>query len=248
MSRRDPPYLTRRGDVFWFRMAVPRNLVSRIGLREIKISLATRNRQVARSLCLQLGGGVLQLIAKFQKMTPLPPERIRQLAATYLAAQRDQIRDLALRLPNDSAIDCEFEGNNALDEMAALRKQLNARPFDPVTLSAASSALDEAKIDKQSISPSAFNALCVGILRARIEGLRIYAATLQGRFHECEPIDPLFAQESSDSLLAGAKPAAPASPCPTVGELAAIYCERHSGTRWSDKTSDDNRCILELFC
>ena len=34
-------YLTRRGNVYWFRMAVPLDLVERIGRREIKVSLRT---------------------------------------------------------------------------------------------------------------------------------------------------------------------------------------------------------------
>ena len=32
-------YLIRRGNVYWFRMAVPLDLVERIGRREIKVSL-----------------------------------------------------------------------------------------------------------------------------------------------------------------------------------------------------------------
>ena len=37
-------YLTRRGSVYWFRMAVPLDLVERVGRREIKVSLRTRPR------------------------------------------------------------------------------------------------------------------------------------------------------------------------------------------------------------
>ena len=66
-------YLTRRGSVYWFRMAVPIDLVERVGCREIKGSLRTRSPAIARLRCQRLGSAILQLIARVRSMPEAEP-------------------------------------------------------------------------------------------------------------------------------------------------------------------------------
>ena len=82
-------YLTRRGSVYWFRMAVPKDLVGRVGCREIKGSLRTRSPAIARLRCQRLGSVILQLIARVHSMPELSQETIKRLdAAIFRAATK----------------------------------------------------------------------------------------------------------------------------------------------------------------
>jgi len=73
-------YLTRRGNVYWFRMAVPSDLVERLGRREVKASLGTSSLAAARQRCQHLGSAVLQFIARIRSMPELSQETIKRLA------------------------------------------------------------------------------------------------------------------------------------------------------------------------
>ena len=79
-------YLTRRGSVYWFRMAVPLDLVERVGCREIKVSLRTFS-PIARLRCQRLGSVILQLIARVRSMPELSQETIKRLARRYFEQQ-----------------------------------------------------------------------------------------------------------------------------------------------------------------
>ena len=72
-------YLTRRGNVYWFRMAVPSDLVERLGRREVKASLGTSSLAAARQRCQHLGSAVLQFIARIRSMPELSQETIKRL-------------------------------------------------------------------------------------------------------------------------------------------------------------------------
>ncbi len=101
-------YLTRRGNVYWFRMAVPLDLVERVGRREIKVSLRTSSLAVARLRCQRLGSGILQLIARVRAMPELSQETIERLARRYFEQQLSSTEELAYLIPSDPAIDPDF--------------------------------------------------------------------------------------------------------------------------------------------
>ncbi|MCC4115285.1 hypothetical protein LLG90_07985 [Aromatoleum toluclasticum] len=62
------PYLTRRGDTFAFRIAVPDDLRPLLHVREIVRSLKTQTRQVAAPRALALASQVLQLFSELRDM------------------------------------------------------------------------------------------------------------------------------------------------------------------------------------
>lgn len=98
--------LTRRGDHFWFRMTVPRALVSRIGLTEIKAGLRTSDRAIANVRCLLLSNAIDALLAVARLNVDLPPETLRILIRRCfqrcLVAAADQF-DAATLLPINTA-------------------------------------------------------------------------------------------------------------------------------------------------
>ena len=101
-------YLTRRGSVYWFRMAVPIDLVERVGCREIKGSLRTRSPAIARLRCQRLGSVILQLIARVRSMPELSQETIKRLARRYFEQQLSSTEELAYLIPSDPAVDNSF--------------------------------------------------------------------------------------------------------------------------------------------
>lgn len=72
-------HLVRRGDQFWFRMAVIERLVARMGLTEVKGSLKTADRMLARLRCRYISNSIEALIATVKVQPDLPPETIRAL-------------------------------------------------------------------------------------------------------------------------------------------------------------------------
>ena len=234
------PYLTRRGNVFWFRMAVPVRLLHRLGRREIKFSLRTTVPEVARARCRILAVEFLQLTANGIQMAELSQDIIARLARAVLAKQLDEIEDLTVhKIPDDPAVDREVELSSALEEAAKLQKSFLVRPFDQATTREAETALIGAGLSRKGAGMEGFEALCSAILRARIEALRIYAATLSGRFNEAVPKDPLFL---SQSPVAHEKPDGP-----SVRELADRYFAFKSGREWVGKSETDNRRIIGSF-
>ena len=70
MSRKIP-YLQRRGDTFGFRMAVPLDLLSVIGQRELTRTLSTGNREVAAHRALTLAAQCKLIFLKLRDMVKM---------------------------------------------------------------------------------------------------------------------------------------------------------------------------------
>jgi len=71
--------LVRRGETYWFRMAVPRSLVWRFNCREIKGSLKTSDPFTARLRCRRLSNYIDALLCAIRNMPELPSTKIRSL-------------------------------------------------------------------------------------------------------------------------------------------------------------------------
>ena len=154
-------YLTRRGSVYWFRMAVPIDLVERIGRREIKVSLRTCSLAVARLRCQRLGSAILQLIARVRVMPELSQETIQRLARRYFEQQLSSTEEFAYLIPSDAAVDQNFEAQDSLDEAERLRASLAERRYDAITKGAAAEALSAEGLDRKDfpLRPSISSAL-----------------------------------------------------------------------------------------
>jgi uncharacterized protein DUF6538 len=238
-------YLTRRGNVYWFRMAVPLDIVERIGRREIKISLQTSSLAVARPRCQRLGSAMLQLIARVRVMPELSQKTIQELARRYFEQQLSSTEELAYLIPSDPAIDRAFEAQNSMDEAEGLRTSLAERRYDAITKGAAAEALSSESLTPKDLSFENFDQLCASILRARIEAHRIYAAKLRGSYYETAPRDPLFA-----GLCSTAMPGLPGMPQELSDRSIASLTQKFLDLKrpgWAPKTRLDNQRVLDLF-
>lgn len=237
MANHVVPYLTRRAGTFIFRMAVPGDLVHRIGRREFKYSLQTSVPSVARHRCRTLAVEILQLIARVRAMPALTSQMIADIARRCFVKSMQRVDDLVtFYLPNDQ-IDLDFEVKLSREEVGGLQQAISKRPFDTLILHEAEQALASADISKKDAGIESFDQLCVFMLRAKIEALKMYAARLEGRY-DVLPQDPLF----SDIHKAAAAPTGP-----RLDELIGRYCEFKSAHEWVAKTQTDNRRVLKLF-
>ena len=245
------PHLVRRSQSFSFRMAIPRRLRPISGQREIKISLRTANIEAARLRCRAVTAFLVQLIAKVEAMIELENADIEAVARTYFAERLAHIQKIVADAPKDAGLDRSFEASDSEAELKALRKMLVSRQFDSVAWSEAESAVSLSGMTMQRLGIETREEVCAAVLRARMEHHRIYAASLEGRFEEAAPLDPMFVNLQSTArqkidlevdLLQLQRPKGF-----TVQEAAQKYMQFKGPTEWAKKTLLDNRRVLGLF-
>lgn len=81
-------HLVRRGGLYGFRMAVPRDFVAQFGRREIRGSLKTSDPFAAKMRCHKLSNAFERLIERARTMPDLTPETITALIQTYFVSIR----------------------------------------------------------------------------------------------------------------------------------------------------------------
>ena len=237
-------HLVRRGDVFIFRMAVPRSLWTRCGLREIKGSLKTGDPFTARTRCRTLSDAFERLIREIPSMPDLNPDVIKGLIRSYFQKCLNTAEEVAYLAPQDQAVDLAFEAEETLAESDRLRKLLVAHDYDPVTRNEADDVLAQVGASRKSVGLEQFDKVCNGVLRARIETRRILAAKLRGEYAQAISVDPLFVgmEETGMPPLPGGAPVEVRS----LGAVANRYCAMKKDKEWVGKTYLDHRRVLNL--
>lgn len=236
-------HLTRRGGVFWFRMAVPRHLNSRFGIQEIKGSLKTGNTFLAKMRCRMLSTAFERLIVQVGIMPELTPETTKGMVRDYFQKCLNRSEEIALLAPFDDAIDMDEEARLLNESREDLKQKLAKREHDAFTTMEAKEALAEIGTHGP-VGSDLFGLLCDGILRARIEDRRILAAKLSRDFDNTSPNDPWFKgmDVTELPLLPGEK-----AQERTVEGLADLYCDTKRVSEWVPKTYNENRRVLNLF-
>ncbi|SBW05075.1 putative integrase/resolvase recombinase protein [uncultured Alphaproteobacteria bacterium] len=237
-------HLVRRGDVFAFRMAVPRSLWARCGLREIKGSLKTGDPFTARMRCRTLSDVFERLIRELPAMPDLTPDVVKSLIRSYFERCLSTAEEVAYLAPQDQSVDLVFEAGETLAESEQLRKLLVAHDYDPVTRNAANEVLAQVGASRKTVGLEQFDKVCNGVLRARIETRRILAAKLRGDYAQAVSADPLFIGIEATEMppLPGDVPAEERS----LGSVANRYCAMKKDKEWVGKTYLDHRRVLNL--
>lgn len=238
-------HLVRRGDVFAFRMAVPRSLWARCGLREIKGSLKTGDPFTARTRCRTLSDAFERLIRELPAMPELNPDVVKSLIRSYFEKCLSTTEEIAYLAPQDQAVDLTFEAEETLVESERLRKLLVAHDYDPVTRSEAEEVLAQVGASRKSVGLEQFDNVCNGMLRARIETRRILAAKLRGDYAQAVSVAPLFIGIEATGMqpLPGD---APVKEGRSLGAVANRYCAMKKDKEWVGKTYLDHRRVLNL--
>ena len=221
-------------------MAVPKDLVAKVGRSEVKTTLKTTDRAKATLICRKISNDIDLLFANKLSMT------------NALLHQIDQrIRDIFQNALNEGHSFRQIYGPDIdkIDTAKSIEARKNAYAAELQSQHYDQGLLTEAKALvgnlPQNPTISALDAIhhaCEGILRARVEADRILAARLRGEFHLTAPLDPMFAgmMVTDMPLLPGEV----AIPKMTLSEAMEKYAEFQRAKGNKEKTLGDYRLTM----
>lgn len=230
------PRLTRRGAIFYYRMAVPKRLVARVGRAELKTSLHTKDRLQAKLLCRTLSNAIDRLFEVLPQMHEVSQAEIEERIRTYFQACLNKSAELAIDLPDDPEIDLDFEVAGLHENVERVRQDLKHAKFSQAVTADALRILNPSNLTGTNVDLDTLKQAQVMIMRAHIENYRILAAKLSGDYSKTAPQDPLFAGMAATGLPSiGGESLAATAPKRTFAEVAESYMAFKSPS-WEAKT------------
>lgn len=246
MSVRNLPNLFRRGDVYYFRRAIPKDICNQLHRAELNWSLKTRDNCTARIRCRLFANRFEQFVRDIRRMPHLDKKAIDQMLRSYFADLVSKCEEIVTLGPDDPLIDMEHEikGNDEL--LTAMRHDMATGCVDKLTFQEARSIISQNFGPDIKVPADELRSIHNGILRARIESLRILQAMLQGRYDETVPRDPMFEGVVSPGLptLLGEEPYEQTK---TVGAIIEKYLDFKSTQDWVPKTAVESTRVLHWF-
>ena len=241
-----PAHLVIRGDIYYFRRAVPRHLVIRFGRAELKFSLQTRDVIRAQIRCQTYSNRFDMLVATVEQIPALGIQNIDSLIRTYFEGLLSEAEELVFLIRNDDSVDIEDEITEAEAQRKIIQKRVGQGKIDDATKYDAEILLEQIGAKDTKLGVDDFEKLCEGILRAQAEKRRIIGAMLRGAYDEVAPKDPLLEGVESPGLplllSEGSVDAAD-----TLGAIIEKYFTFKTSQDWVSKTADENRRILGWF-
>ena len=236
-----PSDLVQRGRVYYFRRAVPCGLRSRVGRRELKVSLKTTELVIAKLRCRKFSNRFEQMMETVRAMPPLGKDKIEQLIRAFFADLLSKADEHAYLMPQDDMVDRKAEGKALEGDQDRLHDKIASRSYDGATRAEANELLAPFGAGTGNED---FDAVCNGILRAKLEQTRILAAMLRGEYQNTVPIDPLFEGVKSPGLppLPGQEASKSAL---SVSMAVKKFCDLKSKFDWSDKTRIEVKRVLD---
>ena len=212
--------VVRRGDTFYFRMAIPRQLVDRLGRREVKLSLRTCSLRDARLRGRLLSNAMDILFEGVSIMPSMTLQTINDRIREYFQACLNKSLEHAYLLPTDPAIDISWEVASLRQRVEDLREQLVRQSFSAPVRAEAQELL---VASGQTVDMDALRHASNAVLRAEIEDARILAARLSGDYAGTAPIDPLFTGMQPTGLPPLPGEPTSSQPDPTLGSVAQQF-------------------------
>ncbi|MZR30033.1 hypothetical protein [Sneathiella litorea] len=180
-------------------------------------------------------------------MSELPANVIDKIIKEYFATAMQEVREIVkdgVGGPNPG-IDVAQELIGTDKFLKSLKLELASRNFQLGTIGIAEGATENSGYLFPKKGTDSFDDLCEGILRAKIEQSRIYAAMLSGDYDQIEPKDVLFKAPAYGTYEQKANFVGSEI---TVGELVDKFIKLKSGSNeWVKKTAADNIRVLNWF-
>lgn len=123
------PRLARRGAIFYYRMAVPKRLIARVGRAELTASLQTKDRLQAKLLCRTLSNAIDRLFEVLPHMHDVSQAEIEERIRSYFQACLNKSAELAIDLPEDPEVDLDFEVAGLRENVERSRRDLKYAKF-----------------------------------------------------------------------------------------------------------------------
>lgn len=242
---RSVPRVVRRGNSFYFRMAVPRLLIGRLGKREVKVSLRTCNPVDANVRGRMLSNALDLLFAGLPEMKNTTTERIKDQIRVYFQQCLNTSLEHSYLLPTDPGWDLGSEIAYLQAHVEQLRAQLKSQSFEQSVRLEAREVLAAAG---QSVTDTdALQHACNAVVRAKMEDARILAARLSGDVAALKPTDPFFADmEANDLPPLPGEAAPPSKHGQTLAAIATQFYNFKVKHDWTSKTAADVKRVLAL--
>lgn len=245
--------LVKRGEIYYFRLAIPTGLQSRFGCKEMKSSLRTDNRRVARLRCRILSNQFEELFSYIPIMSDLTPDQLQNIARGYFRDLLVQGNDTIFRIENDLFNHTDERANEqqewldgSIDREARLRELNQAGKAANIFVGTADTLLERHGANPKAAGEGR-DILSQYIVRAQIEQERIFQAKIRKHYQEIAPLDPLFTGIMDDTL-----PPLPefglGTPQTTTALATTIekFTTARQGT-WAHKTGLDFARVLKWF-
>lgn len=185
-------HLVRRGNTFHFRIAVPRELVARVGRCEIKTTLRTTDPLTARQRGRVLSSAIEALFEEVRRMPELTRQHVERRVRKYFQDCLDRSHELADLLPQDKrSWDRDAEIATLHRRIEGLTRALTDRDFTPALEREVLDILHPDEPDAQKGDLDTFRYACALVLKAKIEDATRLSAELMGE--PATPKEPLFA-------------------------------------------------------
>ena len=164
------PRLARRGAIFYYRMAVPKRLVARVGRAELTASLHTKDRLQAKLLCRTLSNAIDRLFEVLPHMHDVSQAEIEERIRSYFQACLNKSAELAIDLPDDPEIDLDFEVAGLQESVERTRRDLKHAKFSQAVTADALRILNPSNPTKANVDLDALKQAQVMVMRARPTG------------------------------------------------------------------------------
>lgn len=185
------PHLVRRGNTFHFRIAVPRELVARIGKVEIKTTLRTSDLLTAKQRGRVLSSAIEALFEEVRRMPELTRQHVERRVTAYFQDCLDKSQELADLLPQDRrSWDRDAEVAVLRRRIDNLTQALTDRDFSPALEREVLEILHPDQPDAAKGDLDTFRYACGLVLRAKIQDAKLLAAEFMGE--PMRPTDPAF--------------------------------------------------------
>jgi integrase len=185
------PHLVRRGNTFHFRIAVPRELVARIGKVEIKTTLKTSDLLTAKQRSRVLSTAIEALFEEVRRMPELTRQHVERRVQAYFQDCLDRSHELADLLPQDKrSWDRDAEVAVLRRRVDSLTQALTDRDFTPALEREVLEILHPDQPDAAKGDLDTFRYACSLVLRAKIQDAKLLAAEFMGE--PSRPTDPVF--------------------------------------------------------
>lgn len=200
VNRRNSPYLLCRYGTHFVRVRVPRGLVERVGVVEVRRSLGSSSLSKSRLLALRYGA---QLKRCFEMLLltdadAFACQKAIQRIYTELATE---VLDIRPPRGDDAWLYREEQEQLSKEAEQALEDQIEQGQFSPALERTASELLARHSVIRSAVLPEQWDELVSAVARAMAEAHRRYRYQLSGSIFPFVPTDTLFASQPPETTL-----------------------------------------------
>ncbi len=248
MSGRRVQHLVERGRGFQVRLPVPIDLQERLGRKELRWSVQTRDPSIAKDRVLKATLAFRQLCDKLRCMKALTAVNARDIARAFYR----KLAETYVTPPPAHPADQDYSENEQAkivdDLVRDLEGQVGTHEYTSDVVGEATLAAANNGFTFPDKDTEAFRALCQGIARAQIEFARFTLFRQSDLLAEYKPQDELFDPAQISAPKVGFQSIANEQVSLSLGEAVTKYVDAHSSGpgSWNLKTAEEKERTYKI--